>query len=193
MIKKIAHRGDKTHAKENTMKAYKNAILNSEYVGFECDVRMTKDRKLVMVHNPLYDGKLVRASNYKELETLPLLSDVLKLTTEKIIMVDVKDPLIDVELLHKTLNSYNKNIYVISFYDNVIKALYKKQRKYKVGILNYVFNTDEKHFEYDFLCILMAFSNPKIISDYQKQNKIIVIYGVDKDKIKDLYPYYIVD
>lgn len=192
MIKKIAHRGLKTHAKENTLKAFIDALASPDYAGFECDVRMTKDKKLIILHNPIYEGKLVKSTLYKDLGKFPFLSDVLKLKTDKLIMVDVKDPFIDINLLHKELNKH-ENIYVISFYDKVIKALYAKKRNYKVGILNYVFNTNDKHFDYDFLCILMAISNPKIIKDYEKKGKMLVIYGTNPEKITDLYPYYIVD
>lgn len=194
MYKLIAHRGDKTIALENTLEAFESAVKRPEYSGFECDVRMTKDRKLVIYHNPLYKGLLVKNTLYKDMIGHPLLKDVLSLHANKIIMIDVKDAFIDIDLLHKALNEYpDKKIYVISFYDNVINKLYQKKRNYQVGILNYVLNTNEDHFKYDFLCILMAISNQKIINDYQKRNKELFIYGTDKKKINDTYPYYIVD
>lgn len=194
MFKLIAHRGLKDGTEENSIESFYNAIKSSSYYGFECDVRLTKDHKFVIYHNPLYQGNLVRNTLYSEMNNHPLLEEVLNLQTDKIIMIDVKDAFIDTQRLHETLNKYkNKNIYVISFYDNVISKLFIKKRNYKVGILNYVLNTNDDHFKYDFLCILMAISNSKIIRDFQKNNKDLFIYGVDKAKIKEIYPYYIVD
>lgn len=195
LYKLIAHRGNKEGTKENTMTSFYNAI-NSGYSGFECDVRTAKDNKFIINHNPWYQNTLISSKNAKEWQKigLPLLEDVLKIKTDKIIMIDVKSPFIDIEKFHKILEKYKKqNIYVISFHDKIIKALYEKERSYKVGILNYVLNTGDNHFKYDFLCILKAFSNDKIINDYQKKKKELFIYGMGKEKPEDLYPYYIVD
>lgn len=193
MIKKIAHRGlwqDKNE--QNSFNAYQKAINSPNYVGFECDVRMTKDKKLVMVHDPFYKGKLISSTKRNKLNDLLSLKEVLSTFTSKMIFVDIKDPLIDLDLLHNTLESSKDNIYVISFHNNVIKNLANRKRHYKVGILNYVLNTTEDHFNYDFLCILMALSNEQIIKRYKDNKKMIIIYGVREDKIKDDYPYYIV-
>jgi len=81
----------------------------------------------------------------------------------------------------------------MSFYDGVIRKIFIFFRQYKVGILNYVLNTDHNHFKYDFLCILDAFSNEEIIIKYKRKNKELFIYGVKRNNLKDIYPYYIVD
>jgi len=46
----IAHRGDATSAPENTIPAFKKA-LNLGADGIELDVRLTKDRELVVFHD----------------------------------------------------------------------------------------------------------------------------------------------
>ncbi|MBE6148839.1 MAG: glycerophosphodiester phosphodiesterase [Firmicutes bacterium] len=196
MYKLIAHRGNKKSSKENTLAAFFDAVNSSDYVGFECDVRQSKDNKFVIYHDPLFQGKLIKNYYYQDLKKydIPLLGDVLDIKTDKIIMVDIKDPFIDTEKLVRELNKYSdKKIYVMSFYDNAIIKLFNDNRTYKVGILNYVLNTDEKHFNYDFLCILGAISNDKIIKNYKIKGKELFIYGVKKTNLKDFYPYYIVD
>ncbi|MBQ6840584.1 MAG: glycerophosphodiester phosphodiesterase [Bacilli bacterium] len=195
MYKLIAHRGDKQSSKENTLAAFFDAI-NKDYYGFECDVRMTKDEKFLIYHDPIYKGKLFKNYFSKDLikENIPSLEEVLRMDTHKIIMIDIKDSSLNTDKLISLLEKYpDKNIYVMSFYDRIIRKLFTQNRTYKVGILNYVLNTDENHFKYDFLCILDAIINEKIISDYQNKNKELFIYGVKKEKLKDLYPYYIVD
>src|SRR5215469_9447866 len=50
----VAHRGDHTHAPENTLEAFKNAILDSaDYV--EIDLRTTLDSQLIIMHDASVD------------------------------------------------------------------------------------------------------------------------------------------
>lgn len=195
MYKLIAHRGEKKSSKENSLAAFFEAI-NGEYAGFECDLRMTKDNKFIIYHDPLYQGKLVKQITFAKMkkEGFTDLNEVLNIKTNKIIMIDIKDAFIDTEKLINILSRYpDKKIYVMSFYDSVIRKLFKANRTYKVGILNYVLNTDNNHFKYDFLCILNIFKNEKILNDYQRKGKELFIYGVKRTDLTDLYPYYIVD
>ena len=68
----IAHRGYKTNnVKENTIEAFDMAYKLG-YKGLECDVRVTKDKKLVICHdafiNRVSNGSgLIKNKTYKEL------------------------------------------------------------------------------------------------------------------------------
>ncbi len=53
-MKLIAHRGDITTAKENTMEAFENTV-NAGADGFEFDVRLTADDVPVVYHNMMLD------------------------------------------------------------------------------------------------------------------------------------------
>lgn len=190
--KLIAHRGSHKYAKENSLFSFFNAI-NENYYGFECDVRGTKDKKFYIYHDMLYDGKLFKSFNSNEI-ICDTLESVLKLNTNKIILLEIKDPFIDIDNLVKTLIKYSdKNIYVMSFYNTVIDKLNIKNKTYKVGILNYVLNTTEKHFKYDFICILRPLLNDKIIEFIKKNNKELFVYGNYNNNFKYDFPYYIVD
>ena len=220
--KLIAHRGSHKFAKENSLFSFFNAI-NENYYGFECDVRQSKDKKFYIYHDMLYDGKLFKSFNSNEI-ICDTLESVLKLNTNKIILLEIKDPLSfikeysfkdDKEIFEFILNvnskldlktnkseyldSYistkysDKNIYVMSFYNTVIDKLNIKNKTYKVGILNYVLNTTEKHFKYDFICILRPFLNDKIIDFVKKNNKELFVYGNYNNNFKYDFPYYIVD
>ena len=74
-----------------------------------------------------------------------------------------------------------------------IVTFYYGLRIYKVGILNYVLNTTEKHFKYDFICILRPLLNDKIIEFVKKNNKELFVYGNYNNNFKYDFPYYIVD
>ena len=96
--------------------------------------------------------------------------------------MEIKDPFIDIDNLVKTLIKYeNKNIYVMSFYNTVIDKLNIKNKTYKVGVLNYVLNTTEKHFKYDFICILRPFLNDKIIEFIKKEDNS---YGMRRVEVR---------
>ena len=50
MTKLIAHRGLRVKGvKENSVEAIRKALENINYVGFECDVRTSKDGEFVVV------------------------------------------------------------------------------------------------------------------------------------------------
>lgn len=194
----IAHRGKVDSInKENTIEAFKAAINDIKYDGFELDIRETKDKKIVVVHDFVVNNKLIKRVNYKELEhyNIPLLESVLKLDTEKIIMIEIKDPNMDIEALSKLLEKYqNKKIYLMSFYNNTIKEFLKLSHTCKCGILNYGFNHEYSYNEYDFICIL-DFSLTDNIIDYFRRRKIEVFsYGLltNKLNIKE-YVNYIID
>lgn len=194
----IAHRGKVDSInKENTIEAFKAAINDIKYDGFELDIRETKDKKIVVVHDFVMDNKLIKRVNYKELEryNIPLLESVLKLDTEKIIMIEIKDPNMDIAALSKLLEKYqDKKIYLMSFYNNTIKEFLKLSHTCKCGILNYGFNHEYSYNEYDFICIL-DFSLTDNIIDYFRRRKIEVFsYGLltNKLNIKE-YVNYIID
>ena len=194
----IAHRGKVDSInKENTIEAFTSAINDIKYGGFELDIRETKDKKIVVVHDFVVDNKLIKRVNYKELEryNIPLLESVLKLDTEKIIMIEIKDPNMDIEALRKLLEKYqDKKIYLMSFYNNVIKEFLKLSHTCKCGILNYGFNHEYSYNEYDFICIL-DFSLTDNIIEYFRRRKIEVFsYGLltNKLNIKE-YVNYIID
>lgn len=193
MYKLISHRG--IHTKEileNSYLSIKSALESNEYIGVEFDVRVTKDNEFIIYHNSMYNNKLIKNINYKELpKYVPKLSQILKINSNKIFLIEVKN----INNLYKEfiniLNKYkNKNIYVMSFSNKIINKLDISNRNYKIGILNYVLNTDKNSNNLDFICILSSLLNDSIINTLS--NKEIFSYGLN---IKKEYNkvYYIVD
>ncbi len=186
MDKLIAHRGSHQKYKENTIESFKCAIRES-FLGFECDVRQTKDKVFVINHDLLYKGKIISNTKYKELN-LSSLKEVLNLKTDKIIILDLKDPFLDTTKLLKLINKYSRlNLYIMSFYSNLIKKLNIDNHFYKLGVINN-FNNN-----YDFLCLYYPMVSSKLLSNSKIHNHLLFIYGIKIKNIKDKYPYYIVD
>jgi len=124
----IAHRGlYNKDIKENTIEAFLNAV-NNNYDGIELDVRYTKDKEIVVLHdsfiNRTSDGK-GKLSNYtyKDLKKynfgskrikskIPRLMDVLKKINNTIIFIELKEN-IDPNDLNNILKLNTTNTYYI--------------------------------------------------------------------------------
>lgn len=195
----IAHRGLKKEASENTLEAFEKSINNAFYSGFECDVRTTKDHIFVICHNPIYKSKIISLTNYKEFkkDNLPTLENVLKLKTNKIMLLEIKEINCDINRLSIILQKYDyQNIYVMSFYNKIINNLSLKNLKIKVGVLNYVLNSENDYQNYDFICLLESIMTSNLESYFTCQNKEVFIYGIHNlEKLTKEYKksYFITD
>jgi len=113
MVFTIGHRGASGHALENTMPAFKKAI-DSGADAIECDVRITSDGKIVVMHDAdigrtTFGQGLVKKLTLEELyktytlnrEKVPLFEDVLKFVRGKcIIKVDIKEKGFEGEIIN---------------------------------------------------------------------------------------------
>ena len=191
----IAHRGlVKKGITENTLEAFKLAIESDKYIGFELDIYTSLDNEFIVFHNLLLDNKFIWNYTSKELKKkkVILLKDVLKLKTDKIILIDIKDIKIDIKKLTKLLNIYkDKNIYVMSFFNSVLKKF--KNPNFKIGLLNYILNSTSTY-SYDFIGILYDIANKHMIDTLNKMNIEVFLYALNK-KDKFIYKdvYYIID
>ena len=181
MKKYIAHRGIyNKNVSDNSYKALYDGLLSYKYVGIETDVRVTKDNIFILYHDALYKGKLVKNIFYKDMVNVTKLEDILKINTNKIILLEIKDFDIDVKKFIKLINKYNKNVMIMSFDVNVIKKVKKITNKYKLGILNYVLNSDSDY-NFDFICLLDIIATDYVIESFKKRNIDVLIYGVVND------------
>ncbi len=201
MKKLIAHRGLKEKGvKENSLEAFSLAFKNENYVGFECDVRTTKDHVFVIHHNPVIDENIISFSNYQDLKKkyhLPRLEEVLSLSGDKIFLFEIKEHNFDVSGFLSVLDQYpQKQIYLMSFFRSVIKKMKSLSSKYPVGVLNYVFNSEESYQEYDFICLLEDVVTPLLVRYFKDQKIQIFLYGIHHfEKTIKEYPdcYFITD
>lgn len=194
----IAHRGLVTDSiKENTIKAFDEALKSSKYYGIELDVRETKDKVFVVYHDLLYKGKLIKNCLYKELKNddIPKLIDVLKLDTNKIIMIEIKGVNLNLRRLAKLLNNFNyKKLYISSFNNKVLLEIKKYLKNIKVGVLNYVLNSTNDYERFDFVCIINNILTKDLVNYFRRKEIEVFGYGIkDINKIKFSNIYYIVD
>lgn len=196
----IAHRGlIKNGAKENSIEAFQNAIESENYKGFEFDIRTSKDGIFFIHHNIFLDGRLfntIESKELKEIYKLPTLEEVLNLKTDKIMLLEIKEPNINIDNLITLLSSFkSKNIYIDSFDNQIIQKLIKANNDFKYGVLNYILNSEKDYSEYQFIGLLSPIITEKLLTFFKDQKLEVFVYGIKKNsKLEDIpNVYYIVD
>ena len=158
MTKFIAHRGNDNHQyKENTKEAILESLKKDYISGVEFDIRMTKDKKIVVIHNctisQASDGwGFVRHMTLKELRKynfgtknkpskIATLEQVLSdIKCDKKIVIEIKEETDKFKLLvDKLLKivSRNKklNLYFCSFNHKLIEYFKNKCASIKTGLV----------------------------------------------------------
>ncbi len=185
----IAHRGvNNKNYKENTKLAIRDSLLKDYVKGIEFDVRMTKDGKIVVIHdstiNRTSDGfGFVKNMTYKNLRKynfgtkenpckISTLKEIIKICPkDKIILIEIKqdkESTLFVERFYKEISKYLfKNIYIMSFNEDIIKQIKNSYPNLKCGILiSKIINSSHLNDNYDFLA-LSSYSIDKL-KDYKK-------------------------
>ena len=136
----IAHRGNDSTNKENSLKAIINSLKKDYIDGVEFDIRLTKDKKFILNHDPFHKNHYIKNTNSKILikQGLDTLEDVLNMiNNNKIIIIEVKEEnniKKTSKYLNRVLKKYNLNFYICSFNYNFINYFNKKYN-YKCGLI----------------------------------------------------------
>lgn len=214
----IAHRGLYSHKyKENTKDSIIRAINKNYIKGIEIDVRLTKDKKLVIIH----DSTINRTSNgigsiknmtLKELKKynfgtktnpckISTLEEILKIMPkDKILLIELKcksDELEYIKYFYNIIKNYrDKKIYIMSFNEKLIQKLKQLHPDFTYGILiNKTIN--KKYISNDLNFIAISSYSINEIKDF---NKPLFVWALsNKKRYKELEnklnkdTYYIVD
>lgn len=141
-MKIIAHRGNDGIHRENTLEGILGS-LDKDYIdGVEFDIRVTRDFKFVINHDPFYNGYLIKKCTLKKLQKLGLnsLEEVLeKIDSNKILLIEIKEESntyrILLARLYRILKKYNLNYYIFSFNYNLMEYFKIKHPDIKSGLL----------------------------------------------------------
>ena len=194
----IAHRGmDNHNLKENTIDALLYC-LNQEYIsGVEFDIRITKDKNIIIYHDMLIkdnDGNIyiVKQKNLSEIKNIdiniPTLEEFLKkVNSQKLLLIEIKEESDDFDIfiikLFNILKKYkNLNIYICSFNYKLIRKIKAKYSQYKCGlIIGYLMNTNNISNNLDFY--LYSYNYLELIN----KDKEIFIFTINKkDKLRKI-------
>ena len=144
----IAHRGASFFEPENTLRAVERAVkMGADFV--EVDVRMSKDNRLVIMHdadiNRTTDGKgLVKDYTLQELkkldagdgETIPTLDEVIACVKDRVcLVIEIKEPGTEGKILEKINENKLENTILTSFYHKSIKNARKMNPSVDAGII----------------------------------------------------------
>ena len=135
----IAHRGwHNKYAPENSLEAFKQALEKN--LAIEFDLQMTRDKQIVVFHDSNLKrmcgiDKSINSCAYEEIknlklknsqETIPLLSDVLKLVNGKVLLdIEIKNTkhiFRVVDVVSNILNNYHGSYTIKSF--NTVHSFY---------------------------------------------------------------------
>jgi len=169
----IAHRANDSHKYlENTKEAV-IYCLNKGYIdGIEIDIRVTKDKEFVVIHNMLMDKvsngigfikdktlKELKSYNLKNQQKINTLEEILNIMNNKLLLIEIKDELNNykefIDVFYKKIKKYlYLNIIICSFNYELLNYLKKLNRNIKCAlIINNIFNKDKlyNHLEYKLL------------------------------------------
>ena len=162
----IAHRGlFDDNIKENTIEAFDNAF-NNGYEGIEFDVRLTKDKIPVILH----DSFLSRVFGVKGLLKNYTYQDVISRYNNKVMIIELKEK-IDITKYIKD----KRNLYYISSFNYDYISYLNKCVYYKLGVINYILNSGIDYSKIDFIMVLDSIYNKKL---FKLKDIEIIIYGV---------------
>jgi len=145
---KIGHRGAGGEAPENTLKSFDEAIKSNVVNAIELDVRRTKDKKLVVMHDEKlkrlagidkYVGELT-LKEIKEIriggEQIPTLKEALDFVDHKVkyILIEIKEPGYEEEIL-KEAKPVKDIAIIVSFHEDAIRRVRELDDKIKTGFI----------------------------------------------------------
>lgn len=199
-MKYIIHRGvTSNNIQENTYNSIKKALRDYTSSGVEFDIRLTKDKKIVLAHDSLIHLNYIENMNYSDIikeKYLTTLDKILSIDTDKILLIDIKvnnNYKTFGDTLLKYLHNSQRNIYLCSFNKKIIKYL-KKKTNYKLG---YILLSYRKN-NFDFIMVnFKGVTNKKIL---QINNKDILLWTINnikdlnstKEKFTNINNYYII-
>ncbi len=140
----IGHRGASAYKKENTMSSFKEALkMNAD--GVECDIRLSKDKKLAVIHDETIDRTTsgrgyVKEYNMKTLKKykIPELKDLLKFvkSKNKLLLIEIKEKGYEKKILETVLKEkMSNNVLIVSFIPESLKKVKKLNPHSKTGLI----------------------------------------------------------
>ena len=202
-MKIISHRGNNISVYKGNTKEAILAALDIDYIdGVEFDVRITKDKKIVVIHDPIINlvsngSGIVKKIKYKKLlkynfgtkeypSKICLLEELLNsIKTKKIILIEIKEETNNyqdiVDIVYQIIAKYNLNIYIASFNYNLIKYFSTKYNNCGL-IIGYHLNTKKLYNHFDFNIVSYNYRN--IIS---KKETFIFTINEYKEKLDKFY------
>jgi glycerophosphoryl diester phosphodiesterase len=149
MIRVIGHRGAAGYEPENTLRSFRRALEIGVH-GIELDVHLSKDRRVVVIHDPTVDRTTnghgyVRDLSFEELskldagmgERIPLLEEVMDLVKDRaILQIELKGEGTEEPVLRIIEErGFVNRVVLTSFFHNRVKKVKDLNPRIRTGIL----------------------------------------------------------
>lgn len=198
MVYILAHRGVTYDHKDNTIQsldAINNYLQNYSELGVELDVTLSKDEKVICLHDNNINGILTTEILYDNMKIVPLLDDVIKLLKKYKIIINIeiknhfeKNNKILVKKVLEIIEDHKviKKCLITSFNHEIIDNISKKFNK------GYLFEkVPEKSFKGQILIFGSNIPFDKI--EHLKEKNIIGWYPfTEEDQPKNIHNYDII-
>jgi len=200
----MGHRGAAAVAPENTLLSVAKAIeIGVDAV--EIDVRLTKDRELVVIHDASVDRTTngrgaVNQYELRDIKTLdagrgeriPTLQEVVDLVGGRVtLVIELKEEGTEkkvVELIRK--NHFEQQVYVISFWHRLVKNVKELAPRIKTGVLLVGCPVDAcvaTQASADAVVMRYSFVNRDFVETAHKEGLQVLIWNIDDRNL--LKPY----
>jgi glycerophosphoryl diester phosphodiesterase len=138
----LGHRGARRYARENTIPAF-DLALDHGADGFEFDVRCTRDRRTIIVHDAKLNRLALRRHSLEQLqqscgrleETPPCLEDVLDRYRNRFLNIEVKVRGIEPIVVAAVRRARPKRYFISSFLPSVVRRLHELDGSLVLGAL----------------------------------------------------------
>jgi glycerophosphoryl diester phosphodiesterase len=206
----MGHRGAAALEPENTLLSIELAMeIGVDAV--EIDVHLSKDKEIVVIHDPTVDRTTngtgpVSSYALKEIkkldagkgERIPTLDEVVDLIGNKVrLVIELKEEGTEtkvVELIKR--NNLYDNVYVISFWHSLVKAVKKMDSRIKTGVLLVGCPVDAciaTRASANALVMKYTFVNRKFVEIAHKEGLKVFIWNIDDQQLLKLYADMCVD
>lgn len=206
----IGHRGSPFEEPENTPASFKRALDLGAW-GVELDVHLSRDGRLVVIHDQAVDRStnghgLVRDLTFAQLgqldagkgEHIPSLEEVADLVRSRgrRLLVELKAP----EAAQPLLRLFQErrlldDAFLISFWHPVIKALKEQEPRLQAGVLMVGCPADPgalaRSAGVDLLVLNYAYVNQELADAVRRQGLKLVVWNIDHPE--ELGPYLAMD
>lgn len=192
---KIGHRGAKGLAKENTLLSFETA-LKCGVNAIEFDVRMTKDKKLIVIHDENLkrewnEDKLIKNLSLLEIKRIsnnqiPTLEEALKFLKKKIkkILIELKEEDTEKGVL-SCIEKFNlkNNVICISFEEKILKEIKKLNKEIERG---FIYLKSENPFKTvsslktEYVLPFYRFASLKVIDIFHKMKVKVIVWTLNK-------------
>lgn len=143
----IAHRGASYFEPENTLKAVKRALeMGADRV--EVDVRLSKDKELVVIHDPTVDrttdgtGQVedmtlqeLKKLNAGKGERISTLQEIIEAIKDAKLVIEMKIPGIEKKVLETIHENRLENVMITSFYHGSLRKVKMLDDNIRTGVI----------------------------------------------------------